>query len=197
MGKSSKIGLRDIKFAWLNTGTDTVAVPAAYTMESTSVLESIKVSISRKGGDPDPQYAEDIESDVLYPDPEIDITLESKEIPLALQQKMFAQAVKDANGVYSFESGKTPVYFALGFKAAKRDGTDRWVWQYKCRATPLDQTYHTKEGTKVTRQTDSLKITSIKRTYDKYVSAKVDSDTAGGPNAAAFFTGVYEPTFTP
>lgn len=195
MATSSRIGLRDVKIAWLDDDTDTKAVPAAYTLESTSLIEAIKANMSRKNADPDVQYADDIESDVLYPDPEIDITVEAKEIPLALQQKMFAQAAKDANGVYSFESGKAPVYFALGFKSAKRDGSDRWVWYYKCRATPIDETYRTKEGAKVTRQTDSLKITAIKRIYDEYVSAKVDSNTEDGPTVSEFFTTVYEPTF--
>lgn len=195
MATSSRIGLRDVKIAWLNDNTDTKLVPAAYTLESASTLEAIDAQISRGTADPDVQYADDIESDVLYPDPEITITLEVKEVPLALQKQLFGQGVKDANGVYKFESGKTPPYFALGFKSAKRSGADRYVWYYKCRAKPMDETYHTKEGATITRQQDKLEITAIKRTYDNYVSVKVDSDAVGAPTASAFFTGVYEATF--
>jgi len=194
MATSSRIGLRDVKIAWLTANTDTPSVAAAYTPESTS-LEAIDAQISRGTADPDVQYADDIESDVLYPDPEITITLEVKEVPLALQKQLFGQGAKDSNDVYKYESGKTPPYFALGFKSAKRSGADRFVWYYKCRAKPMDETFHTKEGATITRQQDKLEITAIKRTYDNYVSVKVDSDAAGAPNAATFFTGVYEATF--
>lgn len=194
MATSSRIGLRDVKIAWLTDATDTPTVPAAYTLESTA-LEAIDAQISRGTADPDVQYADDIESDVLYPDPEITITLEVKEIPLALQKQLFGQGAVDSNGVYKFESGKTPPYFALGFKSRKRNGTDRYVWYYKCRAKPMDETFHTKEGGTITRQQDKLEITAIKRTYDNYVSVKVDSDAVGAPTASAFFAGVYEATF--
>ena len=38
MATSSRIGLRDVKIAWLDADTDTTTVPAAYTLESTSTL---------------------------------------------------------------------------------------------------------------------------------------------------------------
>ncbi|HQO56365.1 MAG TPA: hypothetical protein PK321_08555 [Clostridia bacterium] len=195
MATSSRIGLRDVKIAWLNANTDTPSAAATYTMEAATALEAIDAQISRGTADPDILYADDIESDVLYPDPEITITLEVKEVPLALQKLLFGQGAMDANDVYKFESGKTPPYFALGFKSAKRSGADRYVWYYKCRAKPMDETFHTKEGSTITRQQDKLEITAIKRTYDNYVSVKVDSDAAGAPNAATFFGGVYEANF--
>ena len=195
MATSSRIGLRDVKIAWLDEDTDTATVAAAYTLELNSTLEAIDAQISRGTADPDVQYADDIESDVLYPDPEITISLEVKEVPLALQKLLFGQGAEDSNDVYKFESGKTPPYFALGFKSAKRSGADRYVWYYKCRAKPLDETFHTKEGGTITRQQDKLEITAIKRTYDNYVSVKVDSDATSAPDEAAFFGGVYTPTF--
>ncbi len=193
MATSSRIGLRDVKIAWLNDNTDTKLVPAAYTLESASTLEAIDAQISRGTADPDVQYADDIESDVLYPDPEITISLEVKEVPLPLQKLLFGQGAKDENDVYKFESGAVPPYFALGFKSAKRSGADRYVWYYKCRAKPMDETFHTKEGGTITRQQDKLEITAIKRTYDNYVSCKVDSDATGAPDAATFFGSVHTP----
>lgn len=193
MATSSRIGLRDVKIAWLDDTTDTATVPAAYTLESTSTLEAIDAQISRGTADPDVQYADDIESDVLYPDPEITISLEVKEVPIELQQLLFGQATAvDGNGAYKYLSGATPPYFALGFKSKKRSGADRFVWYYKCRAKPMDETFHTKEGATITRQSDKLEITAIKRTYDNYVSIKVDSDADGAPPAATFFNTVYE-----
>ena len=195
MATSSRIGLRDVKIAWLTANTDTPTVEAAYTLEPTSTLEAIDAQISRGTADPDVQYADDIESDVLYPDPEITISLEVKEVPIELQQLLMGQATAvDANGAYKYLSGSTPPYFALGFKSKKRSGADRYVWYYKCRVKPLDETFHTKEKD-ITRQQDKLEITASKRTYDKYVSVKVDSDAAGAPEAATFFGTVYEAAF--
>mgnify|MGYP000880268527 FL=1 len=195
MATSSRIGLRDVKIAWLDANTDTPSAAATYTMEAATALEAIDAQISRGTADPEVQYADDIESDVLYPDPEITISLEVKEVPLALQKLLFGQDAVDANGAYAYKSGMTPPYFALGFKSAKRSGADRYVWYYKCRAKPMDETFHTKEGSTITRQQDKLEITAIKRTHDNYVSVKVDSDAVGAPTASEFFSGVYEATF--
>ena len=195
MATSSRIGLRDIKIAWLKADTDTPTKAAAYTLEAASVLEAIDAQISRANAEPNIQYADDIESDVLYPDPEITISLEVKEVPIELQKMLFGQGAMDANGAYTYKSGMTPPYFALGFKSAKRSGADRFVWYYKCRCKPMDETFHTKEGGTITRQQDKLEITAIKRTYDNYVSVKVDSDAVGAPTASAFFANVYEATF--
>jgi phi13 family phage major tail protein len=197
MATSSRIGLRDVVIGWLDDDTDTSAVAATYTLEATSTLEAIDAQISRGTADPNVQYADDIESDVLYPDPEITISLEVKEVPIELQKLLMGQATAvDANGAYKYLSGSTPPYFALGFKSKKRSGADRYVWYYKCRVKPLDETFHTKEKD-ITRQQDKLEITAIKRTYDKYVSVKVDSDAAGAPNAATFFGTVYEAATLP
>ena len=196
MATSSRVGLRDVKIAWLDDDTDTKTDAAEYTLEETSVLEAIDAQIRRSNAEPNVQYADDIESDVLYPDPEITITLEVKEVPIELQKLLFGQSTaKDAAGAYKYLSGATPPYFALGFKSKKRSGADRYVWYYKCRAKPMDETYHTKEK-ELTRQQDKLEIVAIKRTYDSYVSVKVDSDAVSAPDAAAFFDGgVYEAEF--
>ncbi len=194
MATSSRIGLRDIKIAWLNANTDTPTKAAAYTLEAASVLEAIDAQISRANAEPNIQYADDVESDVLYPDPEVTISLEVKEVPIELQKMLFGQGAIDANGAYKYVSGTTHPYFALGFKSRKRSGADRYVWYYKCRAKPMDETFHTKEKD-ITRQQDKLEIVAVKRTFDDYVSVKVDSDAAGAPTAAAFFTNVYEATF--
>ena len=195
MATSSRVGLRDVKIAWLDVDTDTKTDAAEYTLEETSVLEAIDAQIRRSNAEPNVQYADDIESDVLYPDPEITITLEVKEVPIELQKQLFGQSTaKDDAGAYKYLSGATPPYFALGFKSKKRSGADRYVWYYKCRAKPMDETYHTKEK-ELTRQQDKLEIVAIKRTYDNYVSVKVDSDADSAPNAVAFFDTVYEAEF--
>jgi len=86
-------------------------------------------------------------------------------------------------------AGATPPYYAMGFKSAKRDGNDRYVWLVKGRAQPLDEQFHTKEKAP-TRQNDTISLTFIKRTKDdvfKYVY-----DTVGGVAVPEFFEEVYD-----
>ncbi len=193
MATYSRVGLRDVIFWKLTADTSSTLTYAASAEPET--VDAIDVSISHANADPDILYANDIENDVLYPDTELTVKLEVKEVPLALQKQLFGQGAKDANGAYTYKSGMTPPYFALGFKSRKRSGADRFVWYYKCRAKPMDETFHTKEGGTITRQSDKLEIVAIKRTYDNYVSCKVDSDASNAPTASAFFTSVYEATF--
>jgi len=153
-------------------------------------VDAIDVSISHANADPDILYANDIENDVLYPDTELTVTLEVKELPLSLQAKLLGNLVGTKNEIVEV-AGATPPYYAMGFKSAKRDGNDRYVWLVKGRAQPLDEQFHTKEKTP-TRQNDTISLTFIKRTNDdvfKYVY-----DTVGGVAVPEFFEEVYDGT---
>ena len=74
------------------------------------------------------------------------------DIPLTIQEMIFGNAIDD-NGVLVRTASDRPPYFAVGFKSEKSDGTFRYVWLFKVRAKPATETYATKEGTSVTRQT--------------------------------------------
>ena len=128
-------------------------------------VDAIDVSISHANADPDILYANDIENDVLYPDTELTVTLEVKELPLSLQAKLLGNKVGTKNEIVEV-AGATPPYYAMGFKSAKRDGNDRYVWLVKGRAQPLDETFHTKEGAHP--ENDTISLTFIKRTNDVY-----------------------------
>ena len=73
------------------------------------------------------------------------------------------------------------------------------MWLYKCRAKPVTETYSTKEGDKVTRQTGEVEFTAIKRTHDGRYQAVADEgeNSFDATAAASFLTSVYEPEFTP
>lgn len=181
----SRVGLRNVVFAVMEDGTDLEGSAPTYGTVKASV-EAIDVQISHNNADPDVQYADDVESDVLYPDPEIKMTLEVKELPLADQATMLGHTI-DSKGVMVEKADPKPPYLAMGFKSKKRNGKDRYVWYLKGRAAPLEETYHTEEGKTITRQTDKVVLTFIKRTFDSHVSYKVDEDNPSFADAKATF----------
>ena len=188
MATYSRVGLRDVIFWKLKT--DTATTLTYESAAETDVVDAIDVSISHANADPDILYADDIENDVLYPDTELTVTLEVKELPLSLQAKLLGNLVGTNNEIVEV-AGATPPYYAMGFKSAKRDGNDRYVWLVKGRAQPIDEQHHTKEKAP-TRQNDTISLTFIKRTKDdvfKYILDSEDIPQAKDPES--FFTAVY------
>jgi phi13 family phage major tail protein len=191
MATYSRVGLRDVIFWKLKT--DTATTLTYESAAETETVDAIDVSISHANADPDILYANDIENDVLYPDTELTVTLEVKELPLSLQAKLLGNLVGTKNEIVEV-AGATPPYYAMGFKSAKRDGNDRYVWLVKGRAQPLDEQFHTKEKAP-TRQNDTISMTFIKRTNDDVFKYVLDSeDIPEGKDAASFFTSVYSGT---
>ncbi|MBE5799351.1 MAG: hypothetical protein E7321_05300 [Clostridiales bacterium] len=187
---SSTIGLKNLVIAPLESDTEAGAeygtvVPVAGAIEATLTPEN---------SDPDVQYADDGEYDVVYPDPEVTFTTRMADIPLDVQQKIFGSTV-DSNGVLLRNSNDKPPYFAVGFKSEKADHTFRYVWLYKVRAKPLTENYNTKEGETITRQTPEVEWTAIKRTYDNNYQAVADEGVNGftAEKANTFLATVYEP----
>lgn len=195
---SSTVGLRDV--VWCKVTEDTAPVgdtPGKYTVDTVQKLAgAIDVEFSNQNDDPDVQYFDDMEGDVLYPDPEISLTLELADLPPDVAAEMVG-AVVDANGVTVNRAGDKPPYIAIGFKSQKSNGVDRYVWLYKGRASIPSETYHTKEGEDITRQSSKLEITCIKRNMDATWRTYVDTDNAKFAQAkSTFFETVYEPNLT-
>ena len=69
---------------------------------------------------------------------------------------------------------------------------------YKVRAKPVTESYQTKEGTSVTRQTGEVEWTAIKRTHDGQYQAVADEGENGfdAAQGATFLQSVYTPVFT-
>jgi len=191
---ASTVGLKNVVIAPVVSDTD--AGISYDTLQD--FAGAIDAQIAPENADPEVQYADDQEFDVVYPDPEIKLTMEMADIPLLIQE-MILNNVIDDNGVLIRAAGDTPGYFALGFKSEKADGTYRYVWLFKGRAAPMTEQYHTKEGTTLTRQTGKLEWTFIKRTFDKRYQAIADEGQNGftPEKAATFLTSVYTPVVTP
>ena len=191
MATYSRVGLRDVIFWKLTTDTaETLAYAAAAEPE---VVDAIDVGITHANADPDVLYADDVENDVLYPDTELTVTVEVKELPLSLQAKLLGNRVGTKGEVVEV-AGATPPYFAMGFKSEKRNKEDRYVWLLKGRANPLDETFHTKEKTS-TRQNDTVSFTFIKRANDEAFKYILDTeDIPDGKDPESFFASVYSGT---
>ena len=191
---SSTVGLKNMVLAPLTVDTEAAVTYGALQL----VAGAIEATITPENTDPEIQYADDIEFDVLYPDPELSFKTKMADIPLAIQETIFGNAIDD-NGVLVRASVDKPPYYAVGFKSEKSNGTYRFVWLYKVRAKPVTETYATKEGGTVTRQTGEVEWTAIKRTHDGLYQAIADEGENGFTTVmgATFLDTVYDPTFTP
>ena len=191
---SSTVGLKNMVIAPLTVDTEETLTYGDLQL----VAGALEATITPDNADPDIQYADDIEFDVLYPDPELTFTTKMADIPLAIQEQIFGNNLDD-NGVLIRTSTDKPPYFAVGFKSEKSNGKFRFVWLYKVRAKPLTENYATKEGTTINRQTGEVEWTAIKRTHDSRYQAVADEGENGFTAAMGetFLTSVYTPSFTP
>ena len=132
---SSTVGLKNMVIAPLTVDTEETLTYGDLQL----VAGAIEATITPDNADPDIQYADDIEFDVLYPDPELTFTTKMADIPLAIQEMIFGNNIDD-NGVLIRTSTDKPPYFAVGFKSEKSNGKFRFVWLYKVRAKPSPRT---------------------------------------------------------
>ncbi len=189
---ASTVGLKNVVLAPLTT--DTEAELTYGTLQA--VAGAMEASVTPENADPDVQYADDIEFDVLYPDPELSFKTKMADLPLVIQEQIFGHTI-DENGVLVRKASDKPPYFAVGFMSEKSNGRFRYVWLYKVRAKPVTETYATKEGGTITRQTGEVEWVAIKRTHDSLYQAVADE----GENAftaemgTTFLATVYEPNF--
>lgn len=190
---SSTVGLKNVVLAPLLTDTEEATTYG----ELQRVAGAIEASITPENADPDIQYFDDVEGDVLYPDPELSFKTKLADLPLIIQEMIYNNKIDD-NGVLIRTANDKPGYFAVGFMSEKANGKFRYVWLYKVRAKPVTENYQTKEGATITRQTGEVEWTAIKRTSDGRYQAVADEGENGfdAAKAATFLESVYVPNFT-
>ena len=190
---SSTVGLKNMVIAPVTEDTETATTYG----DLQRVAGAIEATITPENNDPDIQYFDDVEGDVLYPDPELTFKTKLADLPLIVQEMIFSNKIDD-NGVLIRTANDKPGYFAVGFMSEKANGTYRYVWLFKVRAKPVTETYATKEGTSITRQTGEVEWTAIKRTSDGRYQAVADEGENGftAEKAAVFLNTVYTPVFT-
>ena len=139
---ASTVGLKNVVIVPLTEDTDT-----SHTYGELQLMAgAIEASITPENADPDVQYADDIEFDTLYPDPELTFSTSMADVPLAIQEMIFGNQIDD-NGVLVRTASDRPPYFAVGFKSEKADGSYRYVWLYKGRLVDIQTSFYlTKTG---------------------------------------------------
>ena len=189
---SSTVGLKNLVIAPLLTDTETETTYG----DLQKVAGAIEASITPDNSDPDVQYFDDAEGDVLYPDPELTFKTKLADLPLVIQEMIFSNELDD-NGVLIRKASDKPGYFAVGFKSEKANGKYRYIWLYKTRAKPVTENYATREGKTVTRQTGEVEWTAVKRVSDGRYQAVADEGENGftAEKAATFLDTVYVPVF--
>jgi phi13 family phage major tail protein len=189
---SSTVGLKNMVLAPLTTDTEESTTYDALQ----KVAGAIEASITPDNSDPDILYYDDIEGDVLYPDPELAFKTKLADLPLTIQEMIFSHKIDD-NGVLIRTASDKPRYFAVGFMSQKANGKYRYVWLFKVRAKPVTENYQTKEGKTITRQTGEIEWTAIKRISDGRYQAVADEGENGfdAAKAATFLESVYVPNF--
>ena len=190
---SSTVGLKNMVLAPVMADTEESTTYG----ELQRVAGAIEASITPENSDPEIQYFDDVEGDVLYPDPELAFKTKLADLPLVIQEMIFSHKIDD-NGVLIRTAADKPGYFAVGFMSEKANGKYRYVWLYKVRAKPVTENYQTKEGKTITRQTGEIEWTAIKRTSDGRYQAVADEDENGfdAAKGKTFLESVYVPSFT-
>ena len=188
----STIGLRAIVVAKLLTD-ETDSTPTYDPVQP--LIGAIDLDVSDNSGEPDAQYYDDGEHDVVLPDPELSGTIELADLPPEKQALLLGYKV-DKNGVVIHNADDKPPYFAWGFKSKKSNGVDRYVWYYKGRCT-MPQAKHTTKQKDLNRQTTKMKVTFVKLNSTGNARAFVDEDSEAFATAkATFFNAPYTPDFT-
>lgn len=101
----------------------------------------------------------------------------------------------DSKGVLIEGGDDIAPYVAMGFKTARSDGTDDYIWLYKGKFAPGDETFRTKEQGTVNWQTPVLTGSFIPRISDKKLRATVNTgDELASTILNTFFDSVYEKT---
>ena len=191
---ASTIGLKNLVIAPVESDTESSTTYG----DLQRVAGAIEASITPSNTDPDVQYYDDVEGDVLYPDPELSFKTKLADIPLTIQEMIFGNEI-DNNGVLIRTATDKPGYFAVGFKSEKANGKFRYVWLYKVRAKPVTENYATKEGKTINRQTGEVEWTAVKRISDGRYQAIADEGENGftSSDGESFLSTVYTPSFTP
>ena len=122
---ASTVGLKDVVIAELTEDTEATLTYG----DLQKLAGAIEASITPDNADPDVQYYDDIEGDVLYPDPELSFKTKMADIPLIIQEKIFGNKIDD-NGVLVRTAQDKPPYYAVGFRSEKSDKTYRYVWLF-------------------------------------------------------------------
>ncbi|MBN6186403.1 phage tail protein [Aneurinibacillus sp. BA2021] len=179
-----QVGLKDLHYALLTKDDSTGVTYGA----PTKIAGAITAKISPKSNT-ETLYADDGPSETATALGEIEVEIEVKDLPLAVQAALFGHTLE--NGILTKNAGDTAPYVAIGFRSKKSNGKYRFVWLYKGKFELPEQEYKTAED-KPSFQTPKAKGTFIKREFDDNYQVIGDEDETGFTAGADWFKKVYE-----
>lgn len=185
------IGVRNLVFAELKSDTITEAVYEEDIHELPGTIEiAITASISDEvlGADDNPTW------EILASLDSLDVAMTVASIDKEAEAFLLGLEI-DGNGVLLQASNDDAPWVAMGFKSARSDGSEDYIWLYKGKFKPSDITYHTKERGTVNWNTPVINATFGPRDFDQRHLAKLNSADAdlGADTLKTFFDAPYVP----
>lgn len=182
------IGVRDVVFAKLTKDDSTGVTYDAEIKQAPGVIEvalTANVTNEQLGADDVEIY------EILSSLNGFDVSVTMASLGTDCSAYLLGGTV-DSNGVLIDKSDDQAPYVAMGFKTARSDGSDDYIWLYKGKFGHSDATFRTKEKGQVNWQTPALTASFGPRIKDKAIRARVNTnDTAFATAKATFFTTVY------
>lgn len=183
------VGCRDVVFAKMTADASTGTTYETDLFQAPGVIEialTAQVTNENLAADDVPIY------EVLNSLDGFDVSLTMASVGPDGKAYLLGNTV-DTNGVLLEASDDDAPYVAMGFKTARSDGSDDYIWLYKGKFAQGDNTFHTKERGTVNWQTPVLTGTFMPRISDKRLRCSVNTaDTAAASILSTFLTAVYE-----
>jgi phi13 family phage major tail protein len=183
---SALVGLKDLYYALLTKDDETGVTYGTPAKVSAAITAKISPKV-----DSAVLYADDGPAETAIAMGEVDVELETQDLPLEIQAAVLGHTLNAATGVMVKNSSDTAPYLALGFKAKKANGKYRFIWLLKGKFSPAEEEYKTSED-KVTYNTPKIKASFVKRANDNNWQYIADEDS-GFVGAETWFTAVYAP----
>lgn len=125
------------------------------------------------------------------------VTVNVSAIPMDVLAKITGQTYDSAKGVFIEDSNRESKYFALGYKTAKTNGDEVYVWRLKG-SFSIPDSQHTTKANDATANGQSITYTGIATTYRFTTTSKsakaINVDVAAGlTDVSDFFDEVQTP----
>lgn len=183
------VGCRDVVFAKMTADASTGTTYETDLFQAPGVIEialTAQVTNENLAADDVPIY------EVINSLDGFDVSLTMASVGADGKAYLLGNTV-DTKGVLFEASDDEAPYVAMGFKTARSDGSDDYIWLYKGKFAQGDSTFHTKERGAVNWQTPVLTGTFVPRISDKKLRAIVNSeDSAASTIINSFFSAPYE-----
>lgn len=104
----------------------------------------------------------------------------------------------DSNGALVYSLEDIAPWVAMGFEAEATDGSLDYIWLFKGKFKPSDETYHTRERGTVNWNTPNIAATFGPLDHNGQIYTKLNTkdEDVTQATADAFFEAPYTPTFT-